>query len=164
VLAVIAAFGLAVAVALSPLVMLPAPVHDTVLFGHLAALILGFGAVLALDWHGGLWLIGRISLEEMLTTIGRLTTAVWLGLGVLVATGALLPPDLGSSTTRLKMALVAIAGLNGLYASSLHEALSRASRLGGGLPTTLLIRGLATGAVSQVAWWGATIIGFRAAH
>jgi hypothetical protein len=152
------------AVALSPRIALPAAAHDAVLLVHLAALVLGFGAVLAVDWHGALWLLRRLPLEELLAVTGRLTAAIWVGLGALVATGALLSPDLGSPAARIKLTLVAVAAANGVHASRVHAALSRAARRGGAVPTRLLVRGLVTGGVSQAAWWGATVIGFLTAH
>ena len=164
VLGLAAALALVAAVALSPRIALPAAAHDAVLLVHLAALVLGFGAVLAVDWHGALWLLRRVSLEELLAVTGRLTAAIWVGLGALVATGALLSPDLASPAARVKLALVAVAAANGVHASSVHAALCRTARHGGAVPIALLVRGLATGAVSQAAWWGATIIGFLTAH
>ena len=147
---------------------LPYPVRATVvavvattcvLLGHLAALALGLGAVLAIDWHGLLWLLRRIELAELLTVTSRLTTPVWLGLTGLVASGALLSPDTDSPLTRLKLVLVALVTVNGLHAGAVHDALVRASATPGPLPVRLLARGLAVGAVSQLGWWGATTIG-----
>jgi hypothetical protein len=144
-------------VTVSPDPALPASAHQLLLFGHLAALALGLGAVLAIDWHGLLWLLRRIELPELLTVTSRLTTPVWMGLTGLVATGALLSPDTDSPLTQLKLLLVALVTFNGLHAGAVHNALLRAG--GGPLPRRLLARGLAVGAVSQVGWWGATVIG-----
>jgi hypothetical protein len=148
-----------VLVAVPPELALPAHLHDVVLLGHLAALALGLGAVLAIDWHGLLWLLRRIELAELLTVTSRLTTPVWLGLTGLVASGALLSPDTDSPLTRLKLVLVALVTVNGLHAGALHGALQRAGASGAPLPRGLLLRGLAAGAVSQLGWWGATAIG-----
>jgi hypothetical protein len=146
-------------VTVAPELRVPADLHSLVLLAHLAALTVGLGAVLAIDWHGLLWLLRRIELPELLTVTSRLTTPVWLGLAGLVATGALLSPDTGSPLTRLKLALVALVAVNGLHAGALHDSLTRASRSGSPLPARLLARGLAAGAVSQLGWWGATTIG-----
>ena len=146
-------------VTLSPDPAFPARVHELVLLGHLAALALGFGAVLAVDWHGLLWLLRRIELPELLTVTSRLSTPVWLGLTGLVATGALLSPDTDSALTRLKLVLVTLVTVNGLHAEAVHQALERASSSAEPLPLRLLLRGLAVGATSQVGWWGATVIG-----
>ena len=147
-------------VTVSPDLAVPADLHQLVLLGHLAALALGFGAVLAIDWHGLLWLLRRIELPELLTVTSRLTTPVWLGLTGLVATGALLSPDVDAPLTRLKLVLVAVVTVNGLQAGAVHAALERASAVSSALPKRLLVRGLAVGAVSQLGWWGATTIGF----
>ena len=141
----------------APPLVVPARVHDVVLRSHLAALALGFGAVLAVDWHGLLWLLRRIELGELLTVTTRLTTPIWLGLAGLVTTGALLDPDTGSTLTRLKIALVALVAVNGLHASAVHRALS--ARRGSAVPRRLLVRALAVGGLSQLGWWGATVIG-----
>lgn len=148
-----------VIVSASPQLPLPVRLHELVLLGHLASLAVGLGAVLAIDWHGLLWLLRRIELSELLTVTSRLTTPVWLGLTGLVATGALLSPDADAPLTRLKLVLVALVTLNGLHAETVHVALSRVSATAGPLPRRLLVRGLAVGAVSQLGWWGATTIG-----
>jgi microcompartment protein CcmK/EutM len=144
-------------VTVSPDLALPAHAHELLLLGHLAALALGLGAVLAIDWHGLLWLLRRIDLPELLTVTSRLTTPVWMGLTGLVVTGALLSPDTDAPLTRLKLLLVGLVTFNGLHAGAVHSALLRAGA--GTLPRRLLARGLAVGAVSQVGWWGATVIG-----
>jgi hypothetical protein len=143
----------------SPDLPVPADLHHLLLLGHLAALVVGLGAVLAIDWHGLLWLLRRIELAELLTVTSRLTTPVWAGLTGLVATGALLSPDTAAPLTRLKLVLVALVTVNGLHAGAVHDALLRASATGGRLPLPLLVRGLTVGAVSQLGWWGATVIG-----
>src|SRR5712664_3512422 len=38
--------------------------HDIALFGHLGALILGFGAVLVVDYFFALWALGRTTFAE----------------------------------------------------------------------------------------------------
>jgi hypothetical protein len=50
--------------------------------------------------------------------------------------------------------------VNGLHAGAVHGALLQASTTSQPLPRRLLARGLAVGAVSQLGWWGATVIGF----
>ena len=147
-------------VTVSPDLVLPAHLHQGVLLGHLAALTVGLGAVLAIDWHGLLWLLRRIELPELLTVTSRLTTPVWIGLTGLVATGSLLSPDVDAPLTRLKLVLVMLVTANGLHAGAVHDALLRASATSTSLPRRLLVRGLAVGAVSQLGWWGATTIGF----
>ncbi|OAR26453.1 hypothetical protein A8W25_08150 [Streptomyces sp. ERV7] len=135
-----------------------ATLHTAALFVHLASLILGFGAVLAVDYYGALWLRGRKTLREVLDFTGPLHVPVWLGLGGLLFSGAFLHPDLGSPLTCLKLVLVLVLSLNGVQASALHRRLAAVD--GGPVGPSLLIRSAVTAAVSQGAWWGAVVIGF----
>ncbi|MFD7256438.1 hypothetical protein [Streptomyces sp. NPDC059874] len=135
-----------------------ATLHTVALFVHLASLVLGFGAVLAIDYFGALWLAGRKSLREVVDATAPLHLPVWAGLGGLVLSGAFLHPDLSSPLTCVKLCLVLLLSLNGVQASVLHRRLAALD----GRPATraLLLRGALTGTVSQVAWWGAVAIGF----
>lgn len=138
--------------------------HTAALFVHLASMALGFGAVLVIDYYGLLWLTGRCTLAEALTTADRLHTPVWAGLAGLVGSGALLHPDLGSALTRTKLALVLVLTLNGLQARILARHLARptasAHPKAPALRPRTLLWGAATAAVSQICWWGAVAIGF----
>ncbi|MFI1258158.1 hypothetical protein ACH4U6_30840 [Streptomyces netropsis] len=127
------------------------------LFVHLASLVLGFGAVLAADYLALLWLSGRCTLRETIESTARLHTPIWTGLVGLVASGALLHPDLGSALTRTKLILVLVLTLNGLQAGLLNRRMAHPAA-----PVTarLLTWGAATTLVSQVCWWGAVAIGF----
>jgi hypothetical protein len=130
-------------------------VHRLALFCHLAALVVGFGAVLAVDWLGLQWMLRRIELATLLRTAHDLHLLIWLGLTGLVASGALLSPDTSAPLTRLKLAAVLVVALNGLYVGSLHGRLaSRPVRW------PLLARGAAAALTSQLCWWTATAVGF----
>lgn len=133
--------------------------HTAALFVHLASLVLGFGAVLAADYHALLWLTGRCSLAEALDGTHRLHVPIWAGLAGLVASGVLLHPDLGAPLTRIKLALVLGLTLNGLQAGLLARRMR--ARRDGAVAPRLLVRGAGTAVVSQVCWWGAVVIGFR---
>lgn len=135
--------------------------HEIALFLHLAALVVGFGAVLAIDWIGLAWLRGQAELADVLTTATRLTTPIWLGLGGLVATGMFLGPDPTSSRTQSKLALVVLLTLNGHAVRVVHARLLAA---GPSPSRPLLVRAWTSTAVSQIAWWGASIIGFLTAR
>ncbi|MEV7419893.1 hypothetical protein [Streptomyces sp. NPDC089919] len=130
--------------------------HETALFVHLASLALGFGAVLAADWFGALWLLGRASLGEALAVTSRLHTPIWAGLGGLVASGLMLHPDLSSPLTRTKLVLVALLTVNGLQAGLLTRRLNAPQAPG---PRTLAWAG-GTALLSQLCWWGAVVVGF----
>ncbi|MEU3429846.1 hypothetical protein [Streptomyces gardneri] len=132
--------------------------HNVALFAHLASLILGFGAVLAIDYYGLLWLLGRRSLPDTLEHAAPLHVPVWLGVGGLLLTGMLLHPDPNAPLTQVKLVLVLVIALNGVHATALHHRLTDLGHRG---PTTgLLVRGGASAVVSQMSWWGAVIIGF----
>ncbi|MFB7462371.1 hypothetical protein ACFCZ1_02485 [Streptomyces sp. NPDC056224] len=132
--------------------------HTVALFVHLASLVIGFGAVLAIDYYGALWLSGRKSLRDVVEATTPLHLPVWAGLAGLIASGAFLHPDLSSPLTCVKLGLVLLLALNGVQAGVLHRRLAALD----GRPATraLLLRGAATAAVSQAAWWGAVAIGF----
>lgn len=132
--------------------------HTVGLFIHLAALVLGFGGVLIADYLMLVWLAGRSTLAEALAGVARLHVPIWVGLVGLVASGCLLEPNLGSAMTRTKMAFVLILTLNGLQALLLGKRLT--NHVSTPLTTRLLLWGAASGAISQICWWGAIGIGF----
>lgn len=132
--------------------------HKVALFAHLATLILGFGAVLVVDYYGLLWLLGRRSLPDTLQGAAPLHVPVWLGVGGLLLTGMLLHPDPDAPLTQVKLLLVLVIALNGVHATALHHRLADLKHQS---PTTgLLVRGGASAVVSQISWWGAVVIGF----
>ncbi|MFF4545656.1 hypothetical protein [Streptomyces sp. NPDC001435] len=137
-----------------------ATLHSVALFVHLASLVLGFGAVLSADYSALLWLTGRCTLREALSSAHRLHVPIWTGLAGLVVSGAMLQPDLASSVTRVKLGLVLALTLNGLQAGLLTRRMAR-QREGAPLAPRVLARGTMTALVSQACWWGAVVIGFR---
>ena len=136
-------------------------VHDTALFVHLACLVVGFGAVLSVDWVALLWTLNRRSFADLLFAARNAHTPIWTGYAGLVASGILLEPDLSSPATRVKLALVLLVGWNGALAVAIHRRLEGAgSTPRGGL---LVVSSLAA-VLSQIGWWGATVVGFINAH
>lgn len=133
--------------------------HTVALFVHLAALVLGLGAVLAIDYYGLLWLTGRRTLRQVVEFTAPLHVPVWGGLAGLTLSGVMLEPQLSSGLTQLKLLLVLVIALNGVYATAMHRSLA-AHADGERPPTRLLARGAASAVVSQVGWWGAVLIGF----
>ncbi|WP_285484826.1 hypothetical protein [Amycolatopsis sp. NBRC 101858] len=131
--------------------------HDIALFAHLASLILGFGAVLVADYFFALWAFGRVPFAEAVRSASRLHLLVWGGLTGLVASGALLSPNLGSPATIVKLCLVGVLAVNGVHATVLGNRMALAD---GPVSFRLLVRGGLTTAVSQLCWWGAVVIGF----
>jgi hypothetical protein len=127
------------------------------LFAHLAALVVGLGAVIVIDWLGILWALGRRTFAEVTRTASAVHGLIWAGFTVLVASGTLLEPNIGAALTRLKLALVLVIAVNGLHAHSLQPALRYARD---DVAPDLLARAAATAVVSQLGWWTAVGIGF----
>lgn len=128
-------------------------------FFHVAALIIGLGAVLAVDWFGILWLLGRRRLSDITGTACALQIPIWLGLAGLVVTGLFLRPNLDSPLTLVKLGLVLAVTVNGLYAHWLGQRLERYGN-DAPMPRHLLVQSGLAATVSQTGWWGATLIGF----
>ncbi len=133
-----------------------ATVHTLALFAHLASVLLGFGAVLLVDWFGLLWLAGRRSLADVLRTAEGAHVPTWLGFAGLLGSGVFLGPPAG-----VKMVAVLVIGLNGVYAGVL---LPRLGRHAGTPPAGLLVRSVVATTVSQAAWWTAVVAGFLTAR
>lgn len=127
-------------------------------FLHVAALVVGLGAVLAVDWFAVLWLLGRRRLADILNTACTLQVPIWLGLAGLMTTGLFLNPDLTSPLTQIKLGLVLAITLNGLYAHRLGQHLDRYRDQP--VPRSLLVQSGVAATVSQLGWWGASLIGF----
>jgi len=140
---------------------LPSALHSLVLFGHLMALVLGFGSVLAIEWFAVQWLAGRRTLASVLAIAGHLIPLTWGGLVALAVTGLLLSPDTSSPWTLLKLVLVLGLTVNGAGASTLRRQLLAA---GHRPPQRLLDRAIAMTVASQICWWGAALIGFLNSH
>ena len=138
-------------------------VHEAALFLHLASVVLGFGAVLTVDWVGLLWTLRQRTLSAVVQAAHTAHLPIWLGLAGLSVTGGLLSPDLSSPRTLVKLVAVLVVALNGLYAGQIQRALHRYGD-GAAIPRPLMMRSMAAAAVSQVGWWTATIIGFLSAQ
>jgi hypothetical protein len=132
------------------------------LFVHIISLVVGFGAVLTVDFQAAMWMLGRRKLEDVVRFGSYTHALIWIGLAGLVLSGALLHPNLSSSHTRVKLILVVVVVLNGLSVLGILEKLEQAP--GRRLPPGLLLRATAAVLISQGAWWGATAIGFLSAQ
>lgn len=155
---VLAASALAVVVWIAVHLTVDPVLHKAGLFVHLASLVIGFGGVLMADYLVLRWLAGRSSFAEALHGTNRLHAPIWIGLVGLVASGAVLEPNLASILTRTKLALVLILTINGLQALILSRRL--AHHTSAPLGARLLVWAAGTGLVSQFSWWGAIFIGF----
>jgi hypothetical protein len=156
-LALAACAAVALSVAVSAAVEVGATAHRVALFVHLTALVLGFGCVLVIDWHGLLWVVGRARLDDVVVLSARLTPLIWCGLVGLVLSGAALSADPTAPLTAVKLVAVAVLAVNGVYVSVVQQQLAATN---GDPSGRLLARGLATAALSQTCWWTATVIGF----
>lgn len=142
----------------APYFALDGALRRLVLFGHLASVVVGFGAVLTVDWFGLLWLVRRRSMLTVVQTAHGAHTLIWIGLCGLMVTGMLLSPDLSAPLTAVKLAAVLGVGLNGLQVVRVQR---RMATLGDRRPTADLLRqGAVTVAVSQTCWWTAMAIGY----
>ncbi|PBC77184.1 hypothetical protein BX265_1926 [Streptomyces sp. TLI_235] len=135
-----------------------ASLHTAALFGHLVSLVVGFGAVLAVDYLGVLWLLGRRTLAQVVESTAPLHVPVWAGLAGLTLSGILLEPHLDSRLTQVKLLLVLMIALNGVHATALARRLEAGGA--GRAKRRLLLRGALSALVSQLGWWGALAIGF----
>ncbi len=129
---------------------------------HVISLVVAFGAVLVIDWHGLLWLFGRRGLTESTRLAAAAGPLIWGGLFGLIASGALLHPNISSPLTVIKLLLVLMVAWNGAAMSTLRRRMAQLPPYV--KPTDLPIRDwamLMTATVlSQIGWWGAIIIGF----
>jgi hypothetical protein len=66
---------------------------------------------------------------------------------------------LATWATRIKIGVVLVVGLNGLYADLLGRRV-----IDGPVPRPALLRAAICVATSQTGWWTATVIGFVNAH
>lgn len=88
---------------------------------HLCALTVAYGSVLAVDFIGFLWLVGRMNREYMLRITNWAQPVIWTGLITMMVSGAMLGPDLSKPLTRIKMILVILLALNGLNLDMLRK-------------------------------------------
>jgi hypothetical protein len=156
--AIAASFVLAAGLWVSLHVQIDPAVRTAVLFVHLSSLVVGLGAVLVTDYHAMLWLAGRCSLREVGASAERLHLLIWLGLVGLVLSGFLLKPDLNSTITIVKLALVLVLTINGLQVRFLSRRIAAASQRQ--MSRLEAAWGAASGLISQICWWGAAFIGF----
>lgn len=128
------------------------------LFCHLASLVIGFGAVLTVDWFSLRWILRRERLGTVLGMAQGAHLLIWLGLVGLVVSGAALRPDTSSGLVQLKLVAVLAVGINGLFLGRVRDRLANL----GDTPThwSRLLPGALAATISQLGWWTATIIGF----
>ncbi len=149
-------------VSMSALVRVGGYEHNVADVLHVLSLVVSFGTIILVDWHGLLWLLGRRKLAEIIRLDAAATPLIWGGLAGMLATGVFLNPRLANPMTDVKLAAVLVLTLNGIMLIPLMRRLAH-------LPADTTFQGLATGqrvhlllclAISQACWWTAIIIGF----
>ncbi|GAA2033011.1 hypothetical protein GCM10009819_16350 [Agromyces tropicus] len=139
----------------------PELVHDIALFVHLASLVVGLGAVLMIEWNAALWATGWSTVRELRQADRTMILPVWIGLGGLLVSGALLSPDLTAPATLLKLGAVLVLSLNGVALTKWTSDLARlpARATFRSLPRRAKFGFVASAVISQLAWWTAVLIG-----
>ncbi|NJP31811.1 hypothetical protein [Micromonospora thermarum] len=133
-------------------------VRQLALFAHLAALVLGFGAVLTLDWFALMWLLRRRTLDSVMQVARGVHPPIWLGLGGLALSGVVLAPDTSAPLTVVKLVAVLAVAINGLCARQVQRRLAELN--GVSPPRRLLLTAALVMVISQAGWWTATAVGF----
>lgn len=152
-----------VVLAISPYAEASGGWHDLALAGHLLGIIVGFGAVLLVDWHGLVWLSGLRTFRDSLR-IGEVAhPLVWMGLLLILVSGTFLGPDLTEPLTWVKQVAVLALVNNGVAVRPLGARLSllrpRITRMAE-LPSHHRVALIASIVVSQLGWWTAALVGY----
>ncbi|MEU4551192.1 hypothetical protein EV382_5695 [Micromonospora violae] len=149
--------GWLLAVLVAPHVALSPGARMIALFCHLTCLVVGFGAVLTVDWFSLRWVLRREPLGTVLTAARGAHLLIWLGLVGLLASGAALGPDTSSGLVWVKLLAVLVVGINGLFLGRVRD---RLVAVPGRPPWSALLPGVAAATISQIGWWTATLVGF----
>ena len=155
------AAGWAISIWLSTLLAAPPWLHTTALFVHLASVIIGLGAVLMVEWYGLLWMTEWRSVRDVRQVDLTLRLPIWAGIVGLLASGALLQPDLESPATLVKLGAVLVLSLNGVAITrwSIHLARFPRRMRFSSLPRKAQFSFMSSAVISQLAWWTAVVIG-----
>lgn len=159
----IVTLGWALTLAVSPFLKASGVWHDLALGGHLLGMVVGLGAVLLVDWHGLVWLSGLRTFRDSLRIGEAAHPLVWMGLLLILVTGAFLGPDLSEPATWVKQVAVLALVNNGVAVRRLGGRLSllkpRIHRIAE-LPRRHRVAMILSLVVSQAAWWTAAVVGF----
>jgi len=155
------AAGWAASIWISTLIEPPSWLHALALFGHLASLIVGLGAVLMVEWYALLWATEWRSVRDLRQVDRTLKLPIWVGLIGLLVSGAFLQPDLDSPATIVKLVAVLVVSLNGVALTRWTSYLARfpARMRFRTLSRRARIRFVGSAVISQLAWWTAVVIG-----
>ena len=135
------------------------------LFAHLTGLILGFGSVLATDLYGLLWVANRERFPQVVRVSGVTELFIWAGWALMVAAGIplLVLKGVVDNLLLIKLFFVALIGVNGVALHLLHKRVKGYAD-GDDVPRLVMFRLGLSLLVSQIAWWGALLIGFLHRH
>lgn len=144
--------------------MYNSPLYLIVLFLHVISFIVGFGAVIVIDTFGLVWLLKwwGVDLSLLKKVAGITQRLIWLGWVGLVVTGAVLLYMKGvvSGLTQLKVFLVLMVGINGVFMHFIKKSLEALPEAANNVPRNIIFRISLASFISQLGWWGATLIGF----
>lgn len=153
----------ALVLALSPFAELSGLGHDLALGAHLLGMVVGFGAVLLVDWHGLVWLSGLRTFRDSLRIGEAAHPLVWMGLLLVLVSGTFLGPVLSQPSTWVKQLAVLALVNNGVAVRRLGARLSlltpRIHSLTE-LPRRHRIAMVLSLTTSQIGWWTSAIVGF----
>jgi hypothetical protein len=158
---VVVTLGWAAAIWVSTLLSPPEWLHQVALFVHLASVIVGLGAVLMVEWYGLLWATEWRTVRDLRQIDITLKPPIWAGIIGLLASGALLEPNLEAPLTLVKLGAVLVLSLNGVALTRWTTTLARFPRKVrfGTLPRKARFRFVSSAIISQIAWWTAVLIG-----
>jgi hypothetical protein len=144
------------AAVVAPHISVDPALRRVLLFAHLTALVLGFGAVLATDAQILAWLAGRREFADVIRFAAQVHGVIWFGLGGLIASGLLLSPQVDVRYI-VKMCLVPIIAVCGVVAGRLRTRIFDIP-----VARDLMTNAAVLGLLSHTAWWGTTLLGFAA--
>jgi hypothetical protein len=135
------------------------------LFFHLGFLILGFGSVLVTDLYGLLWIRDRVRFKQILRVSGVTQKFIWTGWAGMVIVGIPMIIIKGNidNLMILKIAFVILIGLNGIPLHMIQKKLQE-FKDEDVVPGIFIFRLILCISISQIAWWGAIVIGFLHRH
>lgn len=135
------------------------------LFVHLSGLVLGFGSVLVTDLYGLLWVWDRVRFPQLISVSSVTQKFIWAGWGIMVLAGIplILMKGAVDNLMIIKLFLVAVIGLNGIWLHFLHRRVEGYHE-GDHVPRVVMFRLVLSLTISQIGWWGALTIGFLHRH
>jgi hypothetical protein len=135
--------------------------NHVLLFIHLVSLITGFGAVIVIDTFGLLWILKKVKMSFVTQVANVTQRLIWLGYTGLVLTGIplILMKESISGLSTLKIFVVLLVGLNGVYLHFIKKSMGEVSD---DMQVSNLNKFRITLAtiISQAGWWTAIVIGF----